>query len=318
MNPDLLNVTETQARILRAIAYYEQKMRELKIENEPFSLYSCSSELIPKEIRLARSTFGDKNAQTLVQNLMLTRLKEVKKGKRPAKKKPYTITPLGQIAWLRHFNPLKHYDIVKELFPDIHLSQIDLIIDSIEHAGIKHIRDRFASGILKIALDSFHLEDSSLLSLNVEERIELSESFGLMTTSYIRTYPVINTSMSKQFKKADKRFRNFDQLDIGLVDRVTFLFYYNLIQSVMDTSYLVNMSKGFPVKSNLYTMMKDNKFGSVKEMPGLPTAIMKKRKEILKLINSNDRIDKIMKDNLEQLKKYKSGDFQEISDMFLK
>ncbi len=294
---------------MRAIAYVESKSGE-----KGATQYLCYKKVL-NGYHVSNSTFNE-NIIELERKLMVTPYDSKKESIHNPNY--FTITDIGQVAWLRHFNPLEHYEIVKELFPDIQLSQIDLIIDSIEHVGIKHIRDRFASGILKIALDSFHLEDSSLLSLNVEERIELSESFGLMTTSYIRTYPVINMSMSKQFKKADKRFMNFDQLDIGLVDRVTFLFYYNLIQSVTDTSYLVNMSKGFPVKSNLYTMMKDNKFGSVKEMSGLPTAIMKKRKDILKLINSNDKISKIMKDNLEQLKKYKSRDFQEISDMFLK
>jgi hypothetical protein len=340
MNPDLFDVTETQARVLRAIAYYEHKTKERgEKESDPFSLYSCNSKLIPKSIWIARSTFGDKNAEKLVQNLMLTQLKKIKHGDRPAKK-PYAITPLGQIAWLRHFDPTtksehdipidktkalemklvteEHYDIVREIFPDILLSKVDLIINDIDHIGIKHIKDRFAVGILRIALDSIHLEDSSLLSLNAEERIELSESFGLMKTSYIRTYPVINTSMSEQFKKVDKQFRNFDQLNISMVDRVTFLFYYNLIQSVKDTFYLVNLRKGFSVKHNLYTMMKDNKFGSVREVSGLPTAIMRKKKDILELITSNDRVTKIMRDNLEQLKTYKSGDFQTIYDMFLK
>jgi len=318
MNPDLFDVTETQARVLRAIAYYEHKTKEQgEKESDPFSLYSCNSKLIPKSIWVARSTFGDKNAEKLVQNLMLTQLKKIKHGDRPAKK-PYAITPLGQIAWLRYFDPLEHYDIVKEVFPDILLSDVDLIINDIDHIGIKHIKDRFAVGILRIALDSIHLEDSSVLSLDAEERIELSESFGLMKTSYIRTYPVINTSMSEQFKKANKQFRNFDQLNISMIDRVTFLFYYNLIQSVKDTFYLVNTRKGFSVKHNLYTIMKDNKFGSVREVSGLPTAIMRKKKEILEKITSNDRVTKIMKDNLEQLKTYKSGDFQTISDIFLK
>jgi DNA-binding MarR family transcriptional regulator len=312
---DILKVTESQARVLRAIAYYE-----VDSHKKGSTQYLCYNK-VPKEFRVSGSTFND-NIKFLERKLMVTRL-EGSDTKRETK--PYTITDIGQVAWLRYFPLSENVDIIKKIFPNIQLSAIDTIINQIDHPGIKYIKNIFAIGVLRIALDSFHIEDPGFTQISnskilIKEEIELTGFNGLMKTSYARFYNIIDPLLLKKIEKIDKEFsrftKNFDELQISVIDRITFLFYYNLIQSVTNTSslgvFVRLMSLGFNEITN------SEELESLGELLKLQKELVKKKSEILEKITSNDIVNKIIQDNLKDLNEYKDTYFQNISEIFLK
>jgi len=294
-----------------------------------FAKYDCSSNKIPKKIRIAPSTMHDQ-MKILTKHQMVLPLKKIKTGKRPPKE-PYTITDIGQIAWLRYFELSDNIEIVSKLFPNILLSQIDLIFNEMNHPIMKLMKDKFAIGILKIALNSYHTYDEGLsisdLKLSVKERIELTGASGLVTTSYDRWYSVLPPSLSNEIAFHE----NHNKLAIGIVDRVVFLFYYNLIQLVTNTSSLMIFSKISSAtpdilnkKSKIRVFLDSSKKEKQNQLESLvkftQKEITRKKSKMLNIITKNIVIMKIMKDNLKQLQEYKEldNDFQSISEVFLK
>ncbi|HUU47807.1 MAG TPA: hypothetical protein VMW55_03390 [Nitrosopumilaceae archaeon] len=307
MESDLLDITKSQAQILRAIAYFENRT---KITG--FTRYNCNSDQINKKIRIARTTFND-NIQKLVKIQMVLPLKEIKKGKRPASK-PYSITHIGQIAWLRHFPDSENIEIISELFPNIQLSAIDLIINKIELLGGNSFKDKFALKILKIALDSINLSNKITISLpdtrlRIQEKIKLHGYGGRMETTYQRSFIIPNRKYVKLLQKKVSAFK-FNDKEISLVDRVTFLFYYNLIQMITDRELFIhNIQRNTPGFIDIEELTDLLKFSKL---------LIRKRKFILDKITSNDMVNKIMCENIEQLKEYKDIDFKTISNIFQK
>ncbi len=297
MNSDLLDITETQARILRAIAYYEKETGE-----EGFAKYDCSSNKLPKKIRIAPSTMHDQ-MKLLVKLQMIIPLKKIKKGKRPARE-PYAITEIGQIAWLRYFQLSDNIEMVSKLFPNILLSQVDIVIN--EHIKNKLFKDKIAIGILKIALDSIHVSDKINIifpdkKLKISETIDLSGNNGLIKTSYRRSF---NSPMQLWNETKEKN------TEIGLVTRVTFLFYYNLIQTLSNESLsMINIQNIISEYVTPEEFVEAWKFSK---------SVRKIKNKITDIISENKEVIKIMKDNLEQLQEYNESDFQSISDRFLK
>jgi len=316
---DILNITESQARILRAIAYYEIKSKQKGVTQ-----YACSRK-VPKKYQVSDSTFND-NIKKLQKSLRVIKLK--KKGK----SKPVTITDIGQIAWLKYFSldkTIEHIEIIKKIFPHILISEIDLIINDISVPEINLIKDKYAANVLKIALDSFHLEQSyPIRNQNykdtVNEIIDLSSDDGHIKTSFYRDTSVIHPSILSKIKKSLTKqeydvyyAKNYDELEISIIDRITFLFYYILIQSVMFEGYAENITlKNILIKS---IEEKDNNFfNNIERYSNLPSKITKKKKEIMKIVTSKEPIMKIIKNNFEQLKSYKNTDFQKIYDFFVR
>jgi len=233
--------------------------------------------------------------------------------------KPYTITDIGQIAWLRYFSSSEKIDIIQKIFPNIQLSVVDDIIEQIQHPAMRHIKNNYSRMILEIALDSFHIEDSSLpvaryMKKHVLETIELLGDYSLLKTSFGRYYIKIDPRRFNKLVKKDNRFsefeNNFNKLEISITDRITFLFYYILIQSVKEVVYSRNVLFKIPPKE------KTKK--EIEEIMSLSFLIIKKKKKIEKMINSSDIICKTIEKNLEQLKDYENADFQEISNFFIK
>lgn len=330
---DMLDITEAQARVLRSIAYYEADSG-----TKGATQYTCSRK-VPNGLHVSGSTFND-NIKELEKNLMVLRLKDEKV--RIKETKPYTITDIGQIAWLRHFPLSKNMDIIQKIFPNIHLSPVDSIINEIQHSDIKEIRDKYSLGVLEIALDSFHVKASAFntdyFKVSVQETIELSGFYDLVKTSYRRYYnaihPLLNKSLGKE-KEIPNYDKNFDELEISVVDRITFLFYYNLIQSFLESQYALiviikileddkikNIEKKFTNKeiTKLVSKYIIKESGQIKDTLQLSLEIVKKKKKMMKLISSNEVITRIIQNNLKNLKEYKSNDndFENISSLFLK
>ncbi|MCV0411398.1 hypothetical protein [Nitrosarchaeum sp.] len=324
MKDDLLKITKARAQVLRAIAYQEYQSKK-----KGATEYDCVGK-IPKPLRVPKTTFNDA-VKYLEQNLFVMRLNEKMTGKRPSI--PFTITTIGQIAWLRYFPDSDNIEIITQLFPNIQLSSIDMIFEQIDHQYMKYT-NKFSTGVLKIALDSFHLEKSDVFqeyTKLVKERIELSADDGDLETSLSRWYSVADPV---QFKKLSKNMtyytKNFDELEISIIDRITFLFYYNLIQLVTDISFQMIFSKITPLDIVLDKMKMDKRIIelqnlSVKIDPEvkrnveeLQKAIVKKNKEILKIITSNETVSKIIQDNLKDISNHKNQSFQNISNMFIK
>jgi len=314
--PDILNITEAQARVLRAIAYYEAKS-----EQKGATQYTCS-EKVPNEYHVSGSTFND-NIKKLQEKLMVLELKGTKKTK------PNTTTDIGQIAWLRFFPIEKNIEIIQEIFPNILISEINDIINEIQNPDIKLIKNKFAQSVLKIALNQFHIEQNitsytPFHKSHVEEIIDFSSCYDLIKTSFKReytiTHPLLLDGIKKMYKEqgADiKKFKNYDDLEISAIDRITFLFYYILIQSVSDDGYAGKVIPEIVMKK-LIKKEKGNMPGYIGRYLKLSLDIPKKKNKIMKIITSNNTVNKIIEKNFEQLKEYKNTDFQEISDFFIK
>jgi DNA-binding MarR family transcriptional regulator len=324
---DILDITESQAKALRAIACYEAKS-----DSKGATQYSCFKKL-PNRLHVSGSTFND-NVKDLEKNQMITPVRGIKKtGGR--KTKPYTITEIGQVAWLRHFPLSENIEIIQEIFPNIQLSAIDNIIDQISHHYIKYI-NKFSIGILKIALDSYHIEESRVIPEYMKklakEKIEISTDEGHLETSLTRWYKVVKPGRSKKLKSKYKSdgIENFDELKISVIDRITFLFYYNLIQAVTDSSYQMIFSKITPADTFLYKIMRDEQYTELtkflsekgselsRNVEELRKELVKKKREILKIITSNDTVNKIIQDNLKDIGKHKDQSFENISKIVIK
>ena len=324
---DILDVTESQAKVLRAIAYYETK---LGIKGA--TQYICSLK-VPKELRVSGSTFND-NIQDLEKNLMVYRIRGTDSERET---KPYIITDVGQIAWLRYFSVSEDSENIQKIFPNIQLSIIDKIIDQIQHHVINDIKEDYSRGVLQLALNSFHIENLDVIKkdyvkININETIELyGGKHHNLKTSFIRDYSVIHPTLYRR-ASAHVKFTvfgiNFDDLEISIKDRVTFLFYYNLIQTFINFDNLWKLIVTIietTKKNNTLTKIKSTKNLVVfinnldSEMVGeLSNLMIKRKNQIIGIIENNKDISRIMHDNLNDLNKYKDENFQEITNMFIK
>jgi len=309
---DILDVTKAQARVLRSIAYFEA---DSGIKGA--TQYTCSRK-VPNGLHVSGSTFND-NIKDLEKNLMVIRLEGKKDGNKETK--PYTITDIGQVAWLRYFALPDNIEIIQKIFPNIQLSVVDDIINQIQHPLMKKIKNNYSVWVLGIALNSFHIEKPIYLTMDyvkmgVQEIIELSGNYDLVKTSFSRYYDIIHPSLKKSLVKINGGHYfegNYDELKISVIDKITFLFYYNLIQSVLESAYAMKIISEILPSDKKYLKY-------IHELIKLSLEITKEKKTIFKIISSNDIITKIIRDNIVELQEYKSNDndFQNISQIFLK
>ena len=188
--------------------------------------------------------------------------------------------------------------------------------------------------------NKFHIEESNFpttdyFKMSVQETIELSGYYDLVKTSFSRYYNAIHPSLKKSLPKIHGGHyfnRNFYELEINVIDRITFLFYYYLVQSILVSGYAMkiivemwtdNKSKKMSNKEKNELFLKLSKEDMIEMIDSdikLSLEIPKKKRSILKMINSNEIITKVIQDNLKNLQEYKSNDneFQNISQMFLK
>jgi len=311
---DILNITKSQARILRAIAYYE-----IESNQKGVTQYACSIN-VSIDYRVSDSTFND-NIKELQENMMVIELK--KKGS-----KPNSITDIGQIAWLKSFPIKENLEIIQKIFPNILIFQVDEIINQIPNQDIKIIKDKYASKVLKTALDSFHIEQTfptakPFYKDTVNEIIDLSSNDSNIKTSFTRSLSIIHPSILSKIKQHytqqeqdEYLFKNYNELEINILDRVTFLFYYILIQSVMFDEYAENIILGNILSKSI--AKNDKKIAQIiNRYSQLPSKITKKKRKIMEIITSNEAIHKIIENNFEQLKGYANTDFQKISNTFI-
>ncbi len=322
---DILDITEPQARVLRAIAYVESKLGK-----KGATQYLCYKK-VPNGFHVSNSTFSEK-VKDLEKKLMVLRYED-SDSKRDSI--PYTITDIGQIAWLRHFPLTENVDIIKKVFPNIQISAINNIISKIEHTGTKHMLENYSLGILENALENFHMLEGShnvqSMTRGMKEVIELSGDNNLTKTSYVRYYQIDSLTFMKKLTKKELLDFNkiFQDIQISVINRITFLFYYNLIQSIIDKSYKMQLIKTMPIESDFNKMSNEKRkktqglakkefIKMLNDLSGFQKRLTSKKSEFLTLINSNVIVSKIMKDNLKQLKTYKDTSFQDISSMFHK
>lgn len=312
---DILEITDAQARVLRAIAYYE-----IDSNQKGATQYTCLRK-VPEDYRVSDSTFHD-NIKKLQENVMVTKLK------RKGKSKPVTITDIGQIAWLRRLPIKENLGIIQKIFPNILIFQVDEIINQIPNQDIKIIKDEYASKVLKIALNSFHIEQTyptirPFYKDTVIEIIDLSSNDSNIKTSFTRSLSVIHPSILSKIKQRYSQqefdehfFKNYDELEINIIDRVTFLFYYILIQSVMFEGYAENII----LENVLLKLIAEDDADitkAIKRYSHLPSKITKKKRKVMEIITSNEAIHKIIEKNFEQLTSYENTDFREMSDIFI-
>jgi len=307
---DILDISEPQARVLRAIAYYEFETRKKGVTQ-----YDCK-EKTPKKFRVPNSTFSDQ-IKELHPKQMVLKLTGEKKSK------PYTITDLGQVSWLRHYPIEDNLEIINKVFPNIFTKKLRDILDEVDNP-IKEIpSDKIIEFLFREALNHFHIEhhydNTPYAKFMVQELITLSSFNDLVETSYKRYYhiihPLLNNFKINEFITATKGFAdNYDSLMIKVPDRIEFLFYYILVQSILSTSYMTRIIiKYWPTK------IKDKDIQTVLENQiQLSKNITRKKKEIIKMITSNNEIQGNIKNNLAQLDEYYNTEFDQFYKLFFK
>ena len=307
---DILDISEPQARVLRAIAYYEFETRKKGVTQ-----YDCK-EKTPKKFRVPNSTFNDQIKKIIPKQMVL----KLTEGKRS---KPYTITDLGQVSWLRHYPIEDNLEIINKVFPNIFTKKLRDILDEVDNP-IKEIpSDKIIEFLFREALNHFHIEhhydNTPYAKFMVQELITLSSFNDLVETSYKRYYhiihPSLNNSKTNEFVIATKGFAdNYDSLMIKVPDRIEFLFYYILVQSILSTSYMTRIIiKYWPTK------IKDKDIQTVLENQiQLSKNITRKKKEIIKMITSNNEIQGNIKNNLAQLDEYYNTEFDQFYKLFFK
>ena len=307
---DILDISEPQARVLRAIAYYEFETRKKGVTQ-----YDCK-EKTPKKFRVPNSTFSDQ-IKELHPKQMVLKLTGEKKSK------PYTITDLGQVSWLRHYPIEDNLEIINKVFPNIFTKKLRDILDEVDNP-IKEIpSDKIIEFLFREALNHFHIEhhydNTPYAKFMVQELITLSSFNDLVETSYKRHYhiihPLLNNFKINEFITATKGFAdNYDSLMIKVPDRIEFLFYYILVQSILSTSYMTRIIiKYWPTK------IKDKDIQTVLENQiQLSKNITRKKKEIIKMITSNNEIQGNIKNNLAQLDEYYNTEFDQFYKLFFK
>ena len=307
---DILDITEPQARVLRAIAYYEFKNKRKGVTQ-----YNCE-EKIPKQFSVPNSTFNDQIKKIIPKQMVL----KLTEGKRS---KPYTITDLGQVSWLRHYPIEDNLEIINKIFPNIFTNEFNTILNKIDNPIKEISSDKIIEFIFREALNHFHIEhhydNTPYAKFIVQESIILSSFNDLVETSYKRHYhiihPLLNNFKINEFITATKGFAdNYDSLMIKVPDRIEFLFYYILVQSILSTSYMTRIIiKYWPTK------IKDKDIQTVLENQiQLSKNITRKKKEIIKMITSNNEIQGNIKNNLAQLDEYYNTEFDQFYKLFFK
>ena len=307
---DILDISEPQARVLRAIAYYEFKNKRKGVTQ-----YNCE-EKIPKQFSVPNSTFSDQ-IKELHPKQMVLKLTGEKKSK------PYTITDLGQVSWLRHYPIEDNLEIINKIFPNIFTNEFNTILNKIDNPIKEISSDKIIEFIFREALNHFHIEhhydNTPYAKFIVQESIILSSFNDLVETSYKRHYhiihPLLNNFKINEFITATKGFAdNYDSLMIKVPDRIEFLFYYILVQSILSTSYMTRIIiKYWPTK------IKDKDIQTVLENQiQLSKNITRKKKEIIKMITSNNEIQGNIKNNLAQLDEYYNTEFDQFYKLFFK
>ena len=310
---DILKISDAQARVLRSIAYYEEE------SSKKGGTQYTSSQKVPNKIHVSGSTFND-NIKKLHKNLMVIEIKG------EGKAKPYTITEIGQIAWLRCFPINENKELFQKIFPNISINKFESIFFEIVSVEKRIKPDILIDGILKNTLDNFHIEqtkgDTPFFKLMLEETIELSSYNDLVKTSYKRYYNMIHLSLdTSNYKKLNNAMKGFcedyDKLKIKLVDRITFLFYYTLIQAISNKAYMFKIINKY-VLSEL-DFDDDQKYQKVQyKCIQLSAELIKKKNKIIRVITTNNSIKNIIETNLKQLSEYENIDFQEINNLFFK
>lgn len=321
---DILDVTESQARVLRAIAYFEAESKK-----KGATQYQCYKN-IPNEFHVSGSTFND-NIKYLERKLLVIRLDDSNNNR---KTKPYTITDIGQVSWLRHFTLSENIEIIQKIFPNIQLSAIDLIFDQVDNPDIKYMKNKYALGVLGVALDSFHITDEVFVPytrVSFYAELELTCDEGIKT-SFMRLYhtrsPAFNKELRKMYKEVFERSHTSSIIEIGIIASITFLFYYNLISYTVNIDtriYLKILSFIKPLHKGLINVDdtpeeidEEDERGWLRELSGLLEWRYTIDKKIRELITSNDLVSKIMEDNLKDLNKLTDTNFYNISKSFIK
>ena len=310
---DILKISDAQARVLRSIAHYEEE------SSKKGGTQYTSSQKVSNKIHVSGSTFND-NIKKLDKNLMVIGIK----GER--KTKPYTITEIGQIAWLRCFPIKENKEMFQKIFPNISVNEFEEVFFEIVSVEKRIKPDMLIDAILKNTLDNFHIEQTKgntpFSKLILEETIELSSYNDLVKTSYKRYYNMIHPSFDKSnYKKLNKLMKGFcedyDKLKIKLVDRITFLFYYTLIQAISNEAYMFKIINKYILPELVFD--DDQKYQKAQyKCIQLSAELIKKKKKIIRIITTNNSIKNIIETNLKQLSEYENTDFQEINNLFFK
>ena len=110
---------------------------------------------------------------------------------------------------------------------------------------------------------------------------------------------------------------NYDELKINIIDRITFLFYYILIQAFSNPAYMNKIiSKEISSQSKIHG--EQEYLEVLDKQIRLSTDIVKKKKKIIRIITGNSKVSKIIQSNLKQLSEYENTELQQISNLFLK
>ena len=237
----MIDFTETQIRILRAIL----ENSEVNSENEIEGLTSYDL----RKIGISGRTF-DINRDTLLRYQLITIVKEVTTGKQI--RKWYGITPIGIFHILKI---TEIQDIEKKIRTQKFSKLIPLI--GLHWDELKEMFGENLNLILKHSISQININPvvpknitpwtlmGDLREMELEERTEIPFENEQYTITLVRKYHTYSKDIKEVVKFEPKLwdYDNYDDFLINLIDRLSFVFYFNLLRLNFSVYYRNQMIK---------------------------------------------------------------------------
>jgi len=222
----MFEITKTHAKILETMVL-NQKYEEKKAVG--ISLYGL------RKIGVAARTF-EINKDILLQYQLIRIIKEEKTGLQ--RRTYYDITPLGFFALLKWFDIKEIQEIFHKKVAKQYLPLIEKHWNELSHM--------YQTGILFVLKNSIEQIDivppsSTIIGPMgklIEEVMTLPFEMQEIKISFLRKYSTLPKDELSQIKPMIKKLSiwNYDQMEIDITKRLTFVFYFNLLRTVHDNT----------------------------------------------------------------------------------
>ena len=302
---DIFNLNQGQKKILQGIIHFEKNDKKIGCTQ-----YDLDRKL-PKANRVAGSTFseniGELEKRQLVESIQLKKHVWKKKNHRPAY--PYSITPLGIIAYLKSLQPSKVFRNVQDLITKIpyiaeHWYELESLgnefSDKLKNLYFEFLSIAFVQSLNQLQLKHLIPNSDQNFNRTIEEKtsfrstkseIALIRLYQNYSKKEIEGLKKIQTKMKKGYKILPLVLPNYNDLPFNVIERFAFLFYYNVI-SIID-----NPGSIFSVYTEADFNTKLSNWMNLKE------AFLKKQivPKIMLLILKDKQLAKILEQNMSEI-----------------
>jgi len=259
---DILGINNTQAKILKNML----KLEKFDEKKKPFGItgYDLHKRTdVHRKPLVSISTWVD-NYQELAR---IQLIREVKRQKKRKKKRgrvsyPFTITSLGFFAYLKWLKPkdfVKDFDLelLSNFIPPLIANHwLELNELGKRHSKLKELFEKLLQVILKESVNQIEIqrlpkESYTRFGRALFEKTTIPIVLGKKDMILTRSYQSLSKreleEMTKVQKKLKKGFKllalvlpNYDQIPFNVINRITFLFYYNLLKLADDIYYTMH------------------------------------------------------------------------------